>query len=133
MTRISKEDSSQLHSPQSLKNSVARVEQLIAPARRVAAEMASLETGPISISNQPSFDCALGDLLRWGKACEDAFTERLKEMGHFRAEESGTAAATGTKGRKSQESGEKVALIALSRPRTTAPDCRGSAQPSSGP
>ncbi len=107
MTRISKEDSSQLHSPQSLKNSVARVEQLIAPARRVAAEMASLETGPISISNQPSFDCALGDLLRWGKACEDAFTERLKEMGHFRAEESALPPRPAQKAAKAKKAAKK--------------------------
>jgi len=113
MTRTRKEDSSQLHSPQSLKNSVTRVEQLIAAARRIAAEMASLETGPIFIGNQPSFDCALGDLARWGKACEDAFTERLKEMGHFRAE-SGTppksaasAARTAPKAAKRKKAAKK--------------------------
>lgn len=86
MTRTRKEDSSQLHSPQSLKNSITRVEQLIAAAKRVASEMASLETGPLFIGNQPSFECALGDLSRWGKACEDAFTAKLKEIGHFQAE-----------------------------------------------
>ena len=87
MTRISKEQSSELHSSQSLENSVSRIEQLLVSARRVASEMERLKTGPISISSQPSFDCALNDLARWGKACEDAFTARLKEMGHFRAAE----------------------------------------------
>jgi hypothetical protein len=86
MTRTKKEDSSQLHSPQSLENSVSRVEQLLAAARRVAAEMARLKTGPLFIGNQPSFHCALADLGRWAKACEDAFTDKLKEMGHFKAE-----------------------------------------------
>ena len=86
MVRTRKEDSSELHSPQSLENSVSRIEQLLVAARRVAAEMDRLKTGPILIGNQPSFDCALGDLSRWGKACEDAFTAKLKETGHFRAE-----------------------------------------------
>jgi hypothetical protein len=86
MVRRSKEDSSQLHSPQSLENSVSRIEQLLVAARRVATEMERLKTGPISIGNQPSFDCALGDLCRWGKACEDALTGKLKEIGYFRAE-----------------------------------------------
>jgi hypothetical protein len=75
MPRTSKEKSSELHSS-----------QLLVAARRVAAEMERLKTGPIWISNQPSFDCALGDLSRWGKACEDAFTAKLKATGHFRAE-----------------------------------------------
>ena len=48
--------------------------------------MDRLKTGDISIANQPSFNCALGDLSRWGKACEDALTARLIEMGHFRAQ-----------------------------------------------
>jgi len=86
MVRKRKEDSSELHSPQSLENSVSRIEQLLVAARRVAAEMERLKTGPILIGNQPSFDCAMGDLSRWGKACEDAFTAKLKETGHFRAE-----------------------------------------------
>ncbi|MGO9114333.1 MAG: hypothetical protein ACLP9L_34385 [Thermoguttaceae bacterium] len=86
MVRTRKEDSSELHSPQSLENSVSRIEQLLVSARRVASEMARLKTGPISIGNQPSFNCAMGDLSRWGKACEDALTAKLKELGHFRAE-----------------------------------------------
>ncbi len=85
MVRISKEKSSELHSPQSLENSVSRIEQLLVAARRVASEMERLKTGPIVISSQPSFKCALGDLSRWGKACEDALTDKLQEMGHFRA------------------------------------------------
>jgi hypothetical protein len=86
MVRKTKEESSQLHSSQSLENSVSRIEQLLVAARRVAAEMDRLKTGSIWIGTQPSFDCAMGDLSRWGKACEDALTARLKEMGHFRAE-----------------------------------------------
>jgi hypothetical protein len=85
MVRTKKEDSSELHSHQSLENSVSRIEQLLVSARRVAAEMERLKTGPISIGNQPSFNCALGDLSRWGKACEDALTAKLQEQGHFRA------------------------------------------------
>ncbi len=64
---------------------MARIEQLLVPARRVAAEMARLNTGPIVISNHPSFLCSLQDLSRWGKACEDAFTGQLMAMGHFKA------------------------------------------------
>ncbi len=86
MVRLPKEESSELHSPQSLENSVTRIEQLLVAARRVAGEMARLKTGDIIIANRPSFECALDDLSRWGKACEDAFTERLIEMGHFRAQ-----------------------------------------------
>ena len=86
MVRLPKEESSELHSPQSLENSILRIEQLLVAARRVAAEMARLKTGDISIANRPSFECALDDLSRWGKACEDAFTARLIEMGHFRAQ-----------------------------------------------
>ena len=74
---------------------MTRIEQLLASGRRVAAEMESLNTGPILIGNQPSFECAMGDLARWGKACEDAFTAKLKEMGHFRAE--GTPSARAAK------------------------------------
>jgi len=85
MVRLTKEKSSELHSPQSLENSVSRVEQLLVVARRVAAEMERLKTGSILISNQPSFECALGDLCRWGKACEDALIATQKEMGYFRA------------------------------------------------
>ena len=85
MVRLTKEKSSELQSPQSLENSVARVEQLLLVARRVAAEMERLKTGSILISNQPSFECALGDLCRWGKACEDALLATQKEMGYFRA------------------------------------------------
>ena len=86
MTRTRKEDSSQLHSPQSLGNCIGRIEQLLVSARRVASEMERLKTGPILIGNQPSFDCAMGDLARWGKACEDALTGKLKETGYFQAE-----------------------------------------------
>jgi hypothetical protein len=86
MTRTRKEDSSQLHSAQSLANSIGRIEQLLASGRRVAAEMERLKTGPILIGTQPSFECAMGDLSRWGKACEVAFTEKLKETGYFKAE-----------------------------------------------
>jgi hypothetical protein len=86
MVRLPKEQASQLHSPQSLENSVSRIEQLLVAARRVAAEMDRLKTGAISIGNQPSFNCAMTDLARWGKACEDALTTRLVEMGHFRAQ-----------------------------------------------
>ena len=86
MVRRRKEDSSELHSAQSLENSVARIEQLLVSARRVAAEMDRLKTGPILIGNQPSFDCAMGDLSRRGKACEDSFTSKLKDIGYFKAE-----------------------------------------------
>jgi hypothetical protein len=86
MVRITKEESSELHSPQSLENSIGRIEQLLAAARRIAAEMERLETGSIPIGNQPSLNCAMGDLTRWAKACEDAYTLRLKEMGHFKAQ-----------------------------------------------
>jgi hypothetical protein len=86
MVRLKKEDSSEMHSPQSLANSVSRIEQLLVPAKRVASEMERLKMGPILISTQPSFECALGDLSRWGKACEDALTDKLKEIGYFKAE-----------------------------------------------
>jgi hypothetical protein len=92
MVRLPKEQSSELHSPQSLANSVSRVEQLLAVARRVADEMERLKTGAILIGNQPSFECALDDLCRWGKACEDALTSTQKEMGYFRAEAGSSAA-----------------------------------------
>jgi hypothetical protein len=97
MTRTSKEESSQLHSAQSLENCVVRIEQLLVVGRRVASEMARLKTGPIFIGNQPSFECAMGDLSRWGKACEDAFTIKLKEVGHFRAEGPAHAARSAAK------------------------------------
>ena len=58
MTRTKKEDSSEFQSPQSLEHSIARIEQLLLPARRVAEEMARLKTGPILIGTQPSFHCA---------------------------------------------------------------------------
>ena len=38
MVRLPKGESSELHSPQSLENSVSRIEQLLVAARRVAAE-----------------------------------------------------------------------------------------------
>ena len=86
MVRTPKAESSELHSSQSLGNSVSRIEQLLVAARRVAAEMERLKIGPILIGNQPSFHCALTDLSRWGKACEDSFTDKLKEVGYFKAE-----------------------------------------------
>ncbi len=86
MTRTRKEDSSQLHSPQSLENCIGRIEQLLVSGRRVASEMDRLKTGPILIGNQPSFNCAMGDLARWGKACEDALTGKMQEVGYFKAE-----------------------------------------------
>ena len=86
MVRLPKEQSSELHSPQSLANSISRIEQLLVAGRRVADEMARLKIAEISIGNQPSFNCAMADLARWGKACEDALTDKLKDLGHFRAE-----------------------------------------------
>ena len=83
MVRLPKEQASEMHSAKSLENSVSRIEQLLAAARRVAAEMERLKTGDILIGNQPSFNCAMGDLARWGKACEDALTGRLIEGGFF--------------------------------------------------
>src|SRR5271169_181253 len=86
MVRLPKEQSSELHSPQSLANSISRIEQLLVAGRRVASEMARLKIEEISIGNQPSFNCAMGDLARWGKACEDALTSTLIDGGFFRAE-----------------------------------------------
>ena len=103
MPRTRKEDSSELHSSQSLENSVLRIEQLLVSARRVAAEMDRLKTGPILIGNQPSFNCALGDLSRWGKACEDALTAKLQETGHFRAEAGSSQAQKAGKEKKSRK------------------------------
>ncbi len=76
MTRIKKTDSSQLHGPQSLENSLTRIARLIAPARRIAGAMERRETGPLFIGNQPSLDCAMRDLGRWAKASEEAFTDK---------------------------------------------------------
>ena len=53
--------------------------------------MERLKIGDLWISNQPSFDCSMGDLSRWGKACEDALTIKLKEMGHFKAQSQAAA------------------------------------------
>ena len=64
MTRISKELSSQPHSPQSLVNAVGRVEQLLKTARGVAAEMDRLNIGEIFVANQPSLLCAMTHLSR---------------------------------------------------------------------
>ena len=111
MVRLPKEESSELHSPQSLENSVTRIEQLLVAARRVAGEMARLKTGDIIIANRPSFECALDDLSRWGKACEDAFTERLIEMGHFRAAGRGSAAASPAKGGEREKGPERLAVV----------------------
>jgi hypothetical protein len=104
MTRTKKEDSSEFQSPQSLEHSIARIEQLLLPARRVAEEMARLKTGPILIGTQPSFHCALDDLGRWGKACEDAFTDKLKDMGHFKAEGAAPPISHPRKGVKAKKS-----------------------------
>ena len=100
MVRLKKEFSSQLHSPQSLENSLSRIEQLLSSARRVAVEMERLKTGPILISNQPSFDSALGDLARWGKACEDSLTLKMQEIGYFKAQGTGPAAHPATRRRR---------------------------------
>ena len=116
MVRLPKEQSSELHSPQSLANAVSRIEQLLVAARRVAAEMERLKTGDISIANRPSFKCAMGDLSRWGNACEDALTERLIEMGHFRTEATRTPGharqrpSSAPKTGKAEES-EKILVI----------------------
>jgi len=104
MVRLKKEVSSQLHSPQSLENSLSRIEQLLSSARRVAAEMERLKTGPILIGNQPSFDCALGDLARWGKACEDSLTLKMQEIGYFKAEGIAPAAHPARKAVKAKKS-----------------------------
>jgi hypothetical protein len=93
MTRIPKKESSLLHSPQSLENSITRVEQLLTSARRVAAEMTRLKIDQISICNQRSFGCSLDDLGRWARACEDALTGKLKDIGYFQAESGGSRAA----------------------------------------
>jgi hypothetical protein len=98
MVRLKKEDSSVFHSPQSLENSISRVEQLLSSARRVATEMGRLKIGQILISNQPSFECSLGDLGRWAKACEDSLTDKLKEIGYFKAH--GTTQASAKKAAK---------------------------------
>ena len=86
MTRIPKRLSSQPHSPQSLANSAGRIEQMLETARRVASEMDRLKIGEIVIANQPSLLCAMTDLSRWEKACGDALTAKLNEIGYFKAE-----------------------------------------------
>ncbi len=86
MTRIRKHLSSQTHSRQSLENSVGQIEQLLVTARRVAAEMDRLNIGEIVIANQRSLICAMADLSRWERACGDALTTKLNEIGYFGAE-----------------------------------------------
>jgi hypothetical protein len=93
MVRLKKEDSSVLHDHKSLENSISRVEQLLSSARRVATEMARLKIGQILISNQASFGCSLRDLGRWARACEDAWTDKLKDIGYFKAASGGSRAA----------------------------------------
>ena len=67
MVRRKKEESSGPPQRPVAGNSVARIEQLLVPARRVAAEMERLKTGPIVIGNHPSFLCSLQDLSRWAR------------------------------------------------------------------
>jgi hypothetical protein len=86
MTRTSRHLASQTHSRQSLENSVEQIEQLLATARRVASEMGRLKIGELLIANQPSFNCAMTDLSRWDRACREALTAKLIEIGYFKAE-----------------------------------------------
>ena len=86
MTRIPKQLSSQTHSRHSLENCVGQIEQLLETARRVASEMDRLKIGEIVVANQPSLLCAIKDLSRWERACGDALTAKLNEIGYFRAE-----------------------------------------------
>ena len=86
MTRIPKDLSSQTHSRQSLENCVGQIEQLLGTARRVASEMDRLQIGEIVIATQPSLLCAITGLARWERACGDAFTAKLNEIGYFKAE-----------------------------------------------
>ena len=85
MSRIPKRLSSQIHSSQSLANCVQQIEHLLGTARHVASEMDRLKIPEIEIANQPSLNCAMNDLSRWERACGDALTAKLTEIGHFQA------------------------------------------------
>ncbi len=86
MTRIPKHLSSQPHSPQSIANSVGQIERLLETARRVAFEMDRLKIDELFVAYQPSLLCAVKDLSRWEKACGDALTAKLTEIGCFKTE-----------------------------------------------
>ena len=110
MTRTRKEDSSQLHSPQSLKNSVTRIEQLLVSARRVAAEMATPGNRP-DLHRQPA-------LLRLRPGRSVAVGQGLRRRLHRQVEGDGLLPRqsgagpreAGREGRQGQESGQKVPL-----------------------
>lgn len=86
MPRIPKHLASQTHSPQSLENCVSQIEQLLSTARRVASEMERLKISEIVIARQPSLISAIEGLSRWEKACGDALTAKLNDIGYFKAE-----------------------------------------------
>ena len=48
--------------------------------------MDRLKIAEIVVANQPSLDCAMADLSRWEKACRDALTHKLVEVGYFKAQ-----------------------------------------------
>jgi hypothetical protein len=48
--------------------------------------MDRLKIDEIVIARQPSLLCAITDLSRWERACGDAWTAKLNEIGYFKAE-----------------------------------------------
>ena len=48
--------------------------------------MERLKIDEIFVANQPSLLCAMKDLSRWEKACGDALTAKMTEIGYFKAE-----------------------------------------------
>ncbi len=84
---------------------MGQIEQLLTTARRVAAEMDRLQIGEIVIARQPSLISAIEGLSRWERACGDAPTEKLKEIGYFKADIPAEVApaALRAKGRKKEK------------------------------
>lgn len=87
MVKKRKEVSSELHNAASLQAAVKRIALLLAVPERIAADMQQIEpkVDTLVIGSQPSLLCAMGDLARWGRACEDAWTAKMNERGDFSA------------------------------------------------
>ena len=89
-----RQDSAETHDREALRQVVVRIRELLAPAIRLAGEpddpdsKGTMEAGHVdrlTIDYWASVECAMRDLTRWGKACEEAWNEKLVELGQFKA------------------------------------------------
>lgn len=79
--------SSELHSPQSLRESSARIRTFLSHVEGVIEDMEAKKIDSMRVDFQAALTRAMKDLNRWAGALDNALTDALEAKGAFRASE----------------------------------------------